>query len=329
MISAFVSREAMSLARPFGPVFWGICLNLIGLGMTFAQAWTYARTASKDRLLVKLSALAMLYLAHLIWGSAFDIASSGLVLSIFWTDLILDFGAAELFQGTSPVSPRNICRAQIYFMIQISHIKPAGKLGNIILYTICFLAVVGFGAGLGCATMMVLHPTTPHYNIKFQVTFGMAKGANALCDIVATVMMSLYLQRSKTGVASTENLLDALTMIFMNRGAAVMLVQIFTFVMFWAFYNPQYWLAPHLVLTKVYVNTFFAILNSRSYLREKHLNSTLPSSGGGSGLTGSHGSSSDVHLEKFVARPGTGNFNPTITKDVFVRTDSASDVHMA
>jgi hypothetical protein len=50
--------------------------------------------------------------------------------------------------------------------------------------------------------------------------------------------------------------LDALTMIFMNRGALVMVVQVFTFVMFFAFQNPQYWLAPHLLLTKVYVNTF-------------------------------------------------------------------------
>lgn len=44
----------------------------------------------------------------------------------------------------------------------------------------------------------------------------------------------------------------------MNRGALVMLVQVFTFIMFFCFQNPQYWLAPHLLLTKVYVNTFCA-----------------------------------------------------------------------
>ncbi|KAJ7028062.1 hypothetical protein C8F04DRAFT_69293 [Mycena alexandri] len=324
MFNAVVSREAMSLAHPFGPVFWGICLNLIGLGVTFAQAWSYARTASQDRLPVKLSALAML---------AFDIASTGLILSVFWTDLILDFGDAELFQGTSPtiaaectISAFIALLAQIYFMVQISYIKPAGKLGTIILWTIGCLAVIAFGAGLGCASFMALAPTTPHYNLKFQLTFGLAKGANSLCDIIATVMMTIYLQGSKTGVSSTENLLDSLTIIFMNRGAAVMLVQVFTFVMFWAFFNPQYWLAPHLVLTKVYVNTFFAILNSRSYLREKHLNSSFPSSIGG-GLGGSHGSSGvALDGEKFVARPG--NLDATITKDVLVRTDSNSEVHM-
>ncbi|KAJ7035733.1 hypothetical protein C8F04DRAFT_1097239 [Mycena alexandri] len=291
MFNAVVSREATSLAHPFGPVFWGICLNLIGLGITFAQAWSYARTASKDKLLVKLS--------------------------------ILDFGDAELFQGTSPtiaaeciISASIALLAQIYFMVQISYIKPAGKVGTIILWTIGCLAVIAFG----CAAFMALAPTTPHYNLKFQLTFGLAKGASSLCDIIATVMMTIYLHGAKTGVSSTENLLDSLIIIFMNRGAAVMLIQVLTFVMFWAFFNPQYWLAPHLVLTKVYVNT----LNSRSYLREKHLNSSFPSSTGG-GLGGSGSSGVDINGEKFVAR--LGNLNASITKDVLVRTDSNSEVH--
>jgi hypothetical protein len=59
-----------------------------------------------------------------------------------------------------------------------------------------------------------------------------------------------------TSSSRTENLLDTLTKIFMHRGALVMLVQVFTFVMFFAFPGPQYWLAPHMLLTKVYVNTF-------------------------------------------------------------------------
>ncbi|KAJ6540551.1 hypothetical protein B0H19DRAFT_1175835 [Mycena capillaripes] len=320
MLSALLSqREAMNLAKPFGPVFWGVVLNLIGLGMTLVQALSYLRTASRDRLGVKLSAAAMVLL---------DIASTCLILDVFWTDLILDFGAAEQFQGTSPtigaecvMSAFIAALAQIYFMIQISHVKPAGMLGNIIVYTLGFLAFIGFSFGLGCATFMVISPTTPHYNIRFQLTFGTAKGANAVCDIIATIMMCLYLKSSKTGISSTEKLLDALTMIFMNRGALVMIVQIFTFIMFFAFQNPQYWLAPHLLLTKVYVNTFFAILNSRSYLREKHLGTSNFASSGGSGTVNGSSQGSHGRMEKFQAQELSA-FSATITKDVFVRSDS-------
>lgn len=57
---------------------------------------------------------------------------------------------------------------------------------------------------------MIISPTTPHYNIRFQLTFGTAKGANALCDIIATVMMCLYLKSSKTGISSCVDLLSFL-----------------------------------------------------------------------------------------------------------------------
>jgi len=320
MISTLVSRDAMNLGPSFGPVFWGAVLNLIGLGMTLVQALSYLRTASRDRAVVKYSALFMVLL---------DIASTGLILTVFWTDLIVDFGDAALFQGTSPtigaecvISAFIALLAQIYFMVQISYIKPAGTLGTVILYCIGCLATIGFTFGLGCASFMVIDPTTPHYNIKFQVTFGTAKGANALCDIIATVMMCLYLKSSKTGISSTEKLLDALALIFLNRGALVMLVQIFTFIMFFCFQNPQYWLAPHMLLTKVYVNTFFAILNSRSYLREKHFGTSNLASSAGSSTA--HGGSTGG-LEKFQARPGEmPSFSATITKDVLVRSDSDS-----
>ncbi|KAJ7267772.1 hypothetical protein C8J57DRAFT_1509874 [Mycena rebaudengoi] len=79
---------------------------------------------------------------------------------------------------------------------------------------------------------------TPHYNINFQVFFGGSKGANALCDILATIMMCKYLSDSKTRIKSTENLLDTLANIFMHRGAVVMPIQVFTFIMFFAFQNP-------------------------------------------------------------------------------------------
>ncbi|KAJ7822600.1 hypothetical protein B0H13DRAFT_2376576 [Mycena leptocephala] len=340
-----VSRDAMNLAKPFGPVFWGVVLNLMcaplfctidapimpsvsGLGMTLVQALSYCRTASRDRILVKLSALAMM---------VFDIVSTGLILAVFWTDLILDFGDAAQFQGTSPTIGAECTISAFIALFQTcwdtgkcDPLRPR-KFRHALLNVIPLidfltqgcLATIGFAFGLGCATFMVLDPTTPHYNIKFQLTFGTAKGANAVCDIIATIMMCLYLKGSKTGISSTERLLDALTMIFMNRGALVMVVQVFTFVMFFAFQNPQYWLAPHLLLTKVYVNTFFAILNSRSYLREKHLGTDFSSSGGSGTLGSSHASSGG--LEKYQAREKQA-FSATITKDILVRSDSTINI---
>ncbi|KAJ7589611.1 hypothetical protein C8J56DRAFT_1076320 [Mycena floridula] len=349
MISTVVSRDALNLSKPFGPVFWGTVLNLIGFGMTLIQAWTYCRTASKDKAIVKFSAFAMML---------FDIASTCLVLAVFWTDLIVDFGSTAQFIGVPPaigaecvLSALIAFLAQIYFITQIYNgkslpsiciriltyvfpVKPAGIIANVILYTIGGLAIIGLGFGLACASIMVLDPTTPHYNLHFQVVFGGAKGANAVCDIIATIMMCRYLSFAKTGIASTENLLDALTTIFMERGAAVMLIQVFTFVMFYAFQNPQYWLAPHLILSKLYVNTFFAILNSRSYLRDKHLNTHVASFSSNFLNSGNSGSThqGDGYLGKNYAIDTATPMrfappiNALITNEISVKSDRDSDM---
>ncbi|KAJ7837827.1 hypothetical protein B0H14DRAFT_3459962 [Mycena olivaceomarginata] len=249
-----VSRDVIDLSKPFGPVFWGIIFNLIFFGMSLCQALNYFRTAGKDRAFVKFAALGMIVL----------------VISVTWTDLVVDFGGMAQFMGTNTqigvecvISACIAFLAQMYFVSQICHVKPAGVKGNCVLYSVVPLTSLFLVFGLACAAVMLMNQMTPHYNLHFQLVFGGAKGANA------------------AGIASTSNLLDALSTLFMNRGAAVTLLQIFTFIMFFAFENPQYWLAPHLLLTKMYVNTFFAILNSRQYLREKHLGtfvSSLPGS---------------------------------------------------
>ncbi|KAJ7060896.1 hypothetical protein C8F01DRAFT_177095 [Mycena amicta] len=266
-----LARDGVSIESLFGPTWWGFVFNLVTFGMGLLQAWTYFRDAGQDRLYVKISAFAMILM---------DVTSTGLVITIITNYLIDHFGGMEKFTHINPeisaecyIAMTISYLAQIYFVRQIYWVKPAGRGPTIAVWAVFILATIGWVFGLACATMMMMNPNTPHYNIHFQVVFGGSKGANAVCDIIATAMMIKYLKDTSKGsdVKSTSNLLDALCQLFMNRGLLVALVQIFTFIMFFAFNNSQYWIAPHLVLTKVYVNTFFAILNSRAHLRKKYL----------------------------------------------------------
>ncbi|KAJ7818316.1 hypothetical protein B0H14DRAFT_3740071 [Mycena olivaceomarginata] len=317
-----VSRDVIDLSKPFGPVFWGIIFNLIFFGMSLCQALNYFRTAGKDRAFVKFAALGMIIL---------DIVSSVLVISVTWTDLVVDFGGMAQFMGTNTqigvecvISACIAFLAQMYFVSQIYHVKPAGVKGNCVLYSVVVLSCIGFVFGLACAAVMLMNQMTPHYNLHFQLVFGGAKGANAVCDIIATLAMCFYLTDAKAGIASTSNLLDALSTLFMNRGAAVTLLQIFTFIMFFAFENPQYWLAPHLLLTKMYVNTFFAILNSRQYLREKHLGTFVSSFPGSTQVAKNSHSFTSSPMAFAPNRSVIGTVD--ITKEVTIKGDDESDI---
>ncbi|KAJ7267907.1 hypothetical protein C8J57DRAFT_1228520 [Mycena rebaudengoi] len=344
MISpSLVSRDNVDLSKPFGPVFWGVILNLIAFGMSLIQALSYCRTAGKDRLIIKLSALAMIL---------FDMVSTFLIIAVFWTDLvrlqldkedfwlIVSHRLLILVEPTNSSAPVPLLAQNALFLRSSLFCNPSPLRSAILssfmytglrfissskstMLTVSSETVRAAGKyyslhhlfGIACAAVMLMNPMTPHYNINFQVVFGGSKGANALCDILATIMMCKYLSDSKTGIKSTENLLDTLTKIFMHRGALVMLIQVFTFIMFFAFQNPQYWLAPHLLLTKVYVNTFFAILNSRTYLREKHFGTSNMSS-----FRVHTGSGSDTKASAPMSF-ATNTGSAVITKEISVESD--------
>ncbi|KAJ7049893.1 hypothetical protein C8F01DRAFT_1378149 [Mycena amicta] len=245
--------EGFTIAKIFGPMFWGIILNLIGYGVGVLQALDYFRSGVNDSWMIRASALFMILLST---------TSTALITSVFWTDLVVHFGGIEQFGGTNTrlggecvITGLVACFAQIYFINQLRHVKPDGPPWQ--CYPLGYRYPLVYWLGI--------------WNGYFELTFAGAKGANSLCDIVATIAMCKYLTSSKTGIKSTASLLEALTRFFFHRGAAVMFLQSISFMMFFAFRSPQYWLAPHLLLTKLYVSTFFAILNSRAYLRDKYL----------------------------------------------------------
>ncbi|KAF7314036.1 hypothetical protein HMN09_00562200 [Mycena chlorophos] len=312
-------RDGEDMATKLGPLFWGFIFNVLCFGMSLLQAFNYFRNSAKERRVVKLTAALMM---------ALDTTSSSLIIAIIWEELVVRFGSLEQFSKTNPLVAIEcyiaMCitlLAQLFFVYQLYHVKPGGRYPTLALYSIIALSLIAWAFGLACASIMLLHPSTPHYNHKLQITFGGSKGANTLTDIVATAMMIKYLKDARTGVAATTNLLEALCTLFMNRGLLVTIIQALTFVLFFGFESPQYWITGHFLLTKVYVNTFFALLSSRRDLREKHLHdsavysdsnhSTFASSGDKSGL------SFKASQAKNDSRAGTGSTMSIETGMVF------------
>jgi len=78
-------------------------------------------------------------------------------------------------------------------------------------------------------------------------------------------------RRSPDLPRGTKRVVRFLVYFCFQRGALVTVVQALLLVVNWVFNQEMYWLTPHLLVTRFYVNTFFAMLNSRKYLRNKHL----------------------------------------------------------
>ncbi|KAJ7265040.1 hypothetical protein C8J57DRAFT_1330749 [Mycena rebaudengoi] len=256
-------------AEIFGPVFWGFCVALILCGVTALQGYLYF-TRYNDKLLLKLLASMMLIL---------DFLSMSLISQSIYYYMLPHFGSlAPLGAVTKElvvecfISAIITFTSQMYFVHQLYMVKRPGHLHRIMTTVVAVLAIGGLGAASGCVGVMFMHPQAifMNRNHTFSILAGMAKGFGATADIVATVAMCMFLKSAETGITRTSSLLKSLMHLVINRGILVTACQVILLITFFASSGHLYWLALHVNTTKLYVNTFFGMLNARTGLHDKY-----------------------------------------------------------
>ncbi|KAJ7641221.1 hypothetical protein FB45DRAFT_899696 [Roridomyces roridus] len=258
-----------SYALIFGPVFWGFCLSLILCGVSAVQGYLYF-TRYNDKLAVRLLATMMLLL---------DFLSMALICQSMYYYMLPHFGSfAPLYAVTKELILECLISAvitftsQMYFVYQLYIVKSPGRLPIAMNAVVALLGTIGLGGAIGCVVLMFQHPHSVFMdrNPTFAVLAGVAKGFGAGADIVATIAMCLFLKSANTGITRTSSLLRSLKHLFINRGILVTAAQILLLLTFFANAGHLYWLAVHINTTKLYVNTFFGMLNARTALQEKY-----------------------------------------------------------
>ncbi|KAJ2930774.1 hypothetical protein H1R20_g6309, partial [Candolleomyces eurysporus] len=253
----------------FAPMFWGFVLSIFLGGMTVVQANVYF-PAKRDRPIIRWTAALMLL---------FDVTSSILIAYSIYYYLIPEFGSFERFKAVTPqfsaeclIAALITYMSQLYFVHQLVIVKRTGKGNWIIIGLITGFATLAVMGGIGCVSTMYIwnEAVLAHRNKAFTIFFALAKGFNALTDILATIAMCMFLTNQKGGIERTNSLLSQVMLFVIQRGILVTLIQVLVLVTFLAAPGNLAWLALHMNVTRLYANTFFAMLNGRSQLREKH-----------------------------------------------------------
>lgn len=261
----------------FAPLFWGFVLSIFLGGMTVVQAHVYF-PGKGDRPIIRWTAALMLF---------FDLSSSVLIAYSVYYYLIPEFGSFERFAAVTPqfsaeclIAALITFMSQMYFVHQLVVVKRAGKGSWIVIGLITFFAVLAAIGGVGCVASMYVwdNEVLASRNRAFTIFFALAKGFNALTDILATTAMCLFLTDQKGGIAKTNQMLSQVMGFIIKRGILVTLIQVAVFVAFFAAPKNLAWLALHMNVTRLYANTFFAMLNGRTQLRDKHAGGTVVSS---------------------------------------------------
>ncbi|KAJ7912307.1 hypothetical protein B0H13DRAFT_2327475 [Mycena leptocephala] len=220
----------------FGPIFWGFCATLILCGVSTLQGYIYF-TRYSDRHLIRAMAVLMLVL---------DFLSMSLICQSLYYYILPHFGSlAPLGAVTGELSAECLISAvitfisQMYFVYQLQVVKSRAKAAPI-MNALIILA-------------------------------GINKAFGAAADVVATIAMCMFLKSADTGIRRTSSLLRSLMHLVINRGLLVTFAQILMLIVFFTSTHQLYWVAVHINTTKLYVNTFFAMLNARTPPEANHM----------------------------------------------------------
>ncbi|KAK0476421.1 hypothetical protein IW261DRAFT_1595032 [Armillaria novae-zelandiae] len=103
----------------------------------------------------------------------------------------------------------------------------------------------------------------------FFVTFALGTSIGVTFDLIMTLTMILSLHRARSGRKQSDHVITLLILFTVNTNLITTLISVGSLVTFLVFPNAAIYGGISLLLGKLYLNTFLAILNSRDYLREK------------------------------------------------------------
>ncbi|KAJ7033542.1 hypothetical protein C8F04DRAFT_1260797 [Mycena alexandri] len=269
-----------TFAMLFAPVFWGFCAALMLCGISAMQGYMYFNRYN-DKLGVRIVAATMLILEFvsiaLVAQSVYyyTVPSFGNLVPIhhITKELVMEclIGGVITFIG------------QMFFVYQLWMVKSSGSgiFPTVMRLVVVAFSIVGLVTSVGCSTMMFIYPQEilANRNHKFAIFAGISKTFGAAADVVATIAMCMFLSSADTGITGTSSMLKSLMHLIINRGILVTAAQVSLTTTFFAAPKHLYWLAIHINTTRLYVNTFFGMLNARTEIRDrftKSENMTFP-----------------------------------------------------
>jgi len=269
--------DGINMNPVLGSLFWGTLVSMVFTGTTVIQAYHYF--PSKDRPAVQFVALSMLVL---------DLLSAALVAQGLQYYLLPNFGSTLPLGRLVPTLAAEcvataciIVISQFYFAWQIYALAQKPFMKYIVSGAVVVLSLLAFAGGIGCSVVMFVHAPgiLGTRNILFTVMAGAAKVPATLADIIVTCSLCYNLRYVKTGVRATDSVLKTLIGFVIQRGVLVTLVQTALLIVFYASSTHLYWLGLHVNVTRMYANTFFAMLNAREGLKEELQMKSIVTSG--------------------------------------------------
>ncbi|OCB91320.1 hypothetical protein A7U60_g1439 [Sanghuangporus baumii] len=250
-------------------MYWGFALATVLLGVTVIQGFIYFKNYDDDKAPLKL------LVALLI---ALDILSSALMAHVIFYYMIENYGNSSSLisspPGTFPVEW--LVTAIVAFLTQIFYASQIYKLRRhshrciVPFVAMIFFSVFAFLSNVVATILIIiLNYSKAVFSITILKSFtSIGNSFAAASDIIACCALCFFLASHRTDIGRNRiALVDTLIFYTVNRGILFCVAQLGNMIAYILAPTMLYWVPFHLCLSKLYVNSLLALLNSRHSLR--------------------------------------------------------------
>lgn len=245
----------------FGAFLIGVVVSAVLYGVTFMQTWYYFTRYSSDPWYNK-------FLVGAIFLS--DSIHQALITHTVYTYLITDFGSVNdieklvwslsievLFNGFTGFMVQSFFAKRVYHVSNNNVFATASVLCLVIAE---FVIVIIYVAK---AVKLTLFTQVPQLKpLSMSVNAVAAAG-----DVLITVFLCSFLQRSRTGFHQSDNLINRLMLFSINTGLLTSICAVMSLISIVAWPDTFIFVAFYFCLGRLYCNSLLATLNVRKTIR--------------------------------------------------------------
>ncbi|PAV21571.1 hypothetical protein PNOK_0152800 [Pyrrhoderma noxium] len=260
-MSSLPERPPINLDITLGALLIGTYISTTLFGFTSLQTYSYYNTYVNDRVFLRVlvAVIWVLELIHTIF-----ITRTYYELSVINFGSFADFIRLPFVLKFSIVWSNSIsCGVQAFFANRIRIMS-----GRWELAVICWsLSAVRYVTSLTAAAEEIKISVQTEFNgqWKWIIIFVLAVGA--VNDILIALGLGFYLSRNKSGISSSDRVVNKLIKFTVQSGLITSVLAIAMLICYLSMPDNFIWLAIFVCLAKTYSNSFLATLNARNTLR--------------------------------------------------------------
>ncbi|KAF8069226.1 hypothetical protein FPV67DRAFT_1111484 [Lyophyllum atratum] len=268
-----------------GPFLIGVMVSCALFGITCAQTAYYYRTYPGDHVYRKIlvATLFVLETAHLFLVS--EAAHFFYVIAKQPENLLGMFLIRKSFAVSFGLTVIITSLVQAFYGWRVYSISNLHKWRKFAVGLIALTSFVQFGFGVACDTLLFVNPNlTSVHEPTIQALYSTQLAGAMACDLFISLSLVHFLNRSRSGFNSTENIIDRLIIYSVNVGLVTAAMSICTFVTFHTLLTSTMFTLFTEIISKIYVNSLLVTLNSRNSIKSgstKRPMETIPLSGTG------------------------------------------------